>query len=111
MSARSLTLDGVTRTIPEWAEQPEVKAIGITRRCIAHRVLNRWSDVDALTVPHQAEHPSVIRARREAEEAAALPDGSPLIRKLTRDLIRVERRMRAVLDVLEHAASIQEASS
>lgn len=107
MTACLLTHDGVTRTISEWAEEPSVKALGITRRCIAHRVRNRWSALETLTVPQQAERPSVIEARRAAEEAAAkAPEGSPLILALEAELGRVERRMRAVLTVIEHAEQL-----
>lgn len=108
---RTVTLDGVTRTIARWSEQPEQKALGLTRRAIATRVFNKWSPEDTLRTPRGEERLSLgakTTKSERAEAVAAEPEGSPLIRRLSAELERIERRMRAWCDVLEHAAQSEQ---
>jgi hypothetical protein len=64
---RVIELNGRSMTVTEWAEQPAVKSLGLTRDTIYARLQRKWIEQEAITTPIGA-----LKGRRKRQRTAAI---------------------------------------
>jgi hypothetical protein len=77
--AKTHTHNGKTLTIEEWANEPEVHSLGVTRDMIWKRLQQGWKLQDALSQPKGHKVPKRARIAEQLEEAVrpSKPKPSP----------------------------------
>jgi hypothetical protein len=99
MTGELLTIDGVTRTIPEWA-----RLYGLSRQLLRHRVRRGFSPADLfakskLCVKHSDA--AVVELRRRVASGERLVDVAPVLgisETVARAIVRGHARKVAALE-------------